>query len=369
MLNRRAISNVPRILGLSILILASLTSLGQAGEFQEKFTFNGQELELSNLVGEVTVLPASGNQIQVEVFVRGEDADSDLIEFSSSKGDVSKLAVVFPLDDHKKYVYPPMGRNSSTTIHFENSDNNDNSWLRKVFSFGTGKRIKVEGKGRGLEMWADITVRVPEGRSLLVVNGVGEIAASDCKADLNLDINSGSITGENLVGKFIADTGSGRVVAENIVGDTNIDTGSGSVKVVGFKGNTLLVDTGSGKVTVEHAICDKLDIDTGSGSVNAQGVEADRARIDTGSGSVVFQLDRMGTGKFDVDTGSGSVQFYLPENASASIIADTGSGGVDVALTGAMIQKKGRDRVELVVGDGAAKVRLDTGSGSVKISY
>ncbi len=76
----------------------------------------------------------------------------------------------------------------------------------------------------------------------------------------------------------------------------------------------------------------------------------------------------MGTGKFVVDTGSGSVQFVLPDNASASIIADTGSGGVDVDLTGAMIKTKDRDRVELVVGDGEATVRLDTGSGSVKIS-
>lgn len=352
---------------LAILLLVALTGSSLAGEFQRNFKFEAQELELTNLVGEVTVLPASGDQFVVDVYVRGEDAEESLLEFSSKKGQTSTLVLEFPLDEHKKYVYPAMGRGSSASIHYSDDNSDDGSWLRKIFSGLSGTRIKIEGRGRGLEMWADITVKVPEGSLLILDHGVGKISAEDCVADLDLDINSGSITASDIVGTFKADTGSGRVIAENMTGNSSIDTGSGSVKVIGFKGDDLLVDTGSGRVTVERVICEKLDIDTGSGSVEAREVGADQARIDTGSGSVVLQLDRMGTGHFEVDTGSGSVKLFLPENASASIIADTGSGGVDVNFTGAMITSKARDRVEMTVGDGEATVRLDTGSGSIKI--
>jgi hypothetical protein len=354
---------------LSFLLIASMASLSMADEFQRSFDFESDELELSSLVGEVTVLPSPSNQFKVEISVRGKDAATDLLEFSTSKGSVGKLVVEFPLDEHKKYVYPPMGRGSSTTISYAEADGEDSSWLRKVFSFASGTNVKVEGRGRGLEMWADITVMVPEGSKLTLVNGVGEITADECHADLDLDSSSGAINARGIVGDFKADTGSGRVVVENIKGSTNIDTGSGSVEVMNFQGDTLLVDTGSGKVKVSQAICRKLDVDTGSGSVVARNVDTDQARIDTGSGSVVLQLDRMGTGKFDIDTGSGGVELFLPENASAKIVADTGSGGVDVLMTGAMYTKKERDRVELLVGDGEAKVRLDTGSGSIKISH
>jgi len=351
-----------------VMLLVVMTTSAIAEEFEKSFHFSGQELELSNLVGEINVLPATGSQFEVNISVRGDDADESLLEFPAKEGRLSKLAIQFPTDEHKKYVYPPMGRGSSTSIHFSDEDSEDSSWLRKIFSGITGTKIKVEGRGRGLEMWADVTVLVPEGSSLIVTNGVGEISAENCIADLDLDINSGSISGTSIEGVFMADTGSGRVVAENINGDTNIDTGSGSVKVTNFKGDDLLIDTGSGSVVVEQIICKKLDIDTGSGGVKAHSVDTDQARIDTGSGSVVLELNRMGTGKFVVDTGSGSVKLFLPENASASIVADTGSGGIDMDLTGVMIKSKDRDSAKFTVGDGEATVILDTGSGSITIS-
>ncbi len=357
-----------RIVVLTVLLMAATTSFSMASEFQRNFKFEGQEFELTNLVGEIIVLPAPGSHFIVEVAVHGEDADESLMNFSSSEGRQSNLAVKFPVDEHKKYVYPPMGKRSSATIYFKEDNPQEKSWLRKIFSGFSGEKIKVEGSGRGLEMWADVTIMVPEGGSLVVVNGVGKISASDIKADLNLDISSGSILANSIEGKFIADTGSGEVIARNITGDANLDTGSGSVEVDGFKGNHLLIDTGSGQVTVKRVVCEKLDIDTGSGGVEARQVATDQAVIDTGSGSVVLQLDRMGTGEFEVDTGSGSIDLILPENASATIVADTGSGDIDVELSGAMIKSKDDDRVELVIGSGKAKVELDTGSGSIEIS-
>jgi lia operon protein LiaG len=333
---------------LVVLLSLGLASTAFAGDIHHEFKFDSRKLNVANLVGEIQVEGGSGDQFIVEIDVRGDDAEDGLLNFVVEKGSKSSLAVQYPTEKYTKYVYPPLGRMSNTSISWGNARETNGSWLKKVFSGAFGDRIKVSGRGSGLEVWADITIRVPEGASLTMKNGVGKVFAT------------------NVEGNLVLDTSSGAVKAESIRGDLLVDTGSGSVNVSDVRGN-LLVDTGSGGVRV-NGVKGDLNIDTGSGSVKARRIESDEAKIDTGSGSVVLELDRMGTGDFVVDTGSGSVELILPSDASARIVADTGSGGIRNRIDDARIRHKDRDRLEMTVGDGEAKVLLDTGSGSVTIS-
>ncbi len=354
----------PGIVTAILLMMVLLALPALAREYEESFSFSGDELKIANMIGKVDVRSGSGDQIRVTVLVRGEDAESDMIEFEVDDGSIGELQIIFPTSDHKKYVYPELGSSSKTTIHFKNG-NNDSSWLRKVF--GMGDKITVRGKGSGLEVWADVLVEVPEGRELKVKLGVGSIEAKDVQADLVLDTNSGAIYAMGITGDLLADTGSGHVKAHDINGEVHVDTGSGSVDIANCRSNSILVDTGSGKVKGNNLICSSLNIDTGSGSVRAHNVEADEAKIDTGSGSVSFQLNRMGTGRFVVDTGSGSIEMDLPEDASAKIYADTGSGSMNNHLQGAVVKNKERREMTLLIGDAEARVTLDAGSGSITV--
>ena len=356
-------------LPLALLFLFTLLAgAALATEFEKEFTFDGKELLVSNMIGKIEVVAGSSDEFRVLVTVRGDDATEDLLEFITEDGSKSALAIKFPLDDHTKYTYPPLGRNSSTTISFHEENDHGGSWLKKVFSGFGGKKVTVKGKGNGLELWADVTIEVPARRILEVRHGVGEIQAVGLEADVNLDTHSGAISVENLKGDLLADTGSGRVAALGVEGDVNIDTGSGSVRVTSCNGAEILVDTGSGSVKVETVSCKYLLVDTGSGSVEAKGIEADKAKIDTGSGSVFLQLDRMGDGKFVIDTGSGGIELVLPADASARIMADTGSGSVRNKVDGADVAVAERDELEMTVGAGAARVTLDAGSGSITVS-
>ncbi len=350
-----------------LFLITLLTSAALATEFQKEFTFDGKELMVSNMIGRIEIVAGSSDAFRVLVSVHGEDAEEGLLEFITEDGSKSALAIKFPLDDHSKYIYPALGRNSSTTITFNEEKDHGGSWLKKVFSGFGGKKITVKGKGNGLELWADVIIEVPARRILEVRHGVGEIQAMGLEADVNLDTHSGPISVENLKGDLLADTGSGRVAAINVEGDVNIDTGSGSVRVDNCNGSEILVDTGSGSVKVNVVTCDYLLVDTGSGSVEAKGIQADKAKIDTGSGSVVLQLDRMGEGRFVIDTGSGGIELILPADASARIMADTGSGSVRNKVEGADITVAARDELEMTVGSGKAKVTLDAGSGSITV--
>lgn len=365
-MNRRPLSPVALCLFL-IACLPSLLAVPSAGaaEITREFTFATTDLYVGNLIGAIDVRQGQGDAFKVTVNLRGDDMSADRITLEQES---DALRIRFPLEKHDSYVYPAMGRGSRCTFSIHDQDTNEKSWLRRTFAMLSGNRVTVRGSGNGLEMWADVTVEVPAGRTLTLRHGVGEVTAADLRADLDLETNVGGIGVERLVGDLRADTGSGNVRATDVEGDLDVDTGSGDVELRDCVADLAKVDTGSGEVEVSGLRCSTLDIDTGSGGVTATGVAADEAKIDTGSGQVTLRLDRMGDGRFVVDTGSGDVELELPQTASAKIVADTGSGDIDSRVPGAHFEKLDDGSRRLVVGDGSADVTLDTGSGSVVVS-
>ncbi len=352
-----------RLLVTFILILLS-AACALAGELHQIFDFDADALQIQNMIGQVEVVPAGGDRIKVSLQVRGKDADQDLITFDTrtdDDGDV--LTIQFPIQDHRKYVYPAMGSGSTASFHY--GEKRNDSWWRRLF--GGDRKITVRGEGDGLEIWVDARVEVPADHAVTVKLGAGAIEARDVDADLVLDNHIGSITARDMAGTLLCDTGSGVVRVIGMEGRLTVDTGSGSVGVSGCAGPALLVDTGSGSVEVADIDCRKLVIDTGSGPVRARGVRADQAHIDTGSGSVQLQLDRMDGGDFRVDTGSGSIILELPADASANIMAENGSGWLSLDRQDAVVKHKNDHEMKLVVGSGKASVDLNAGSGSITV--
>ncbi len=349
------------------IMLLLLASSAIAGEFTENFKLNADELLLISLVGEIKVEPTSGDEFEIRIEVKGDDASRDRIEIDVDKGREAVVRVVFPVDKQRKYVYPRMGRGKST-ISFNGDDVDDkSSWLGKIVRGLQSDRITVSGRGKGLEVWADVTVRVPRNRMADIRLGVGGIEAEGVKGDLVLDIHSGSVVANRIEGSVLGDTGSGSIDFSDIEGDVNADTGSGSVVIARCKGDRIHADTGSGQVRVEDVDCEKLHVDTGSGGVTAVRIKTDAVHIDTGSGAVKLELLRMGKGKYIIDTGSGGIDLTMPDDASARVSADTGSGGISVDVRGVDIGRKKRDDVSFTVGDGDSRVILDTGSGGIRV--
>jgi len=359
----------PLALAAALLVWQAALPLASAGEFDRRFTFEGQELALVNLIGEIQVEQATGGQFEVEVQVRGDDADEKLLDFETDEGRRAVLHIAFPIDEERSYVYPKLGRGASVSFSPPGRDGSGQSdiGLGDILGalIGKGHAIKVRGHGSGLELWADVTVRVPAGAELTVWHGAGEISAAQIQGHLTLRVSGGGITARDIRGNLLADTGSGSVEIEDLEGDLEVDTGSGGVEVLGCRGEVVKIDTGSGRVRTEGIECRDLTIDTGSGRVEALAIGADDIVIDTGSGSVDLVLDRMGKGRFKIDTGSGSIDVQLPEDASARVTADTGSGSISADVEGVQLRKKGR--ASFTIGNGDARMVLDAGSGSIRI--
>lgn len=318
----------------------------------ETHRIEGRRVAVYNLAGQVDVVRGSGSDVVVRLTRGGRDAAR--IEVAVDEiGGRRALRVLYPAD---RIVYPEMGR-GSTTRQGVRSDG--------TFGGGGGERVTIRGSGDGLEAWADLRIEVPAGRSLEVFVAVGEATASGVEADLSIDTGSGGVDATDIRGRLLVDTGSGGVTVSDVEGDVTVDTGSGGVRIDRVRGERILVDTGSGRVEGSALAAATVRIDTGSGSIDVFGVDSPDVVLDTGSGSVEIEMLR-DVERLDIDTGSGSVTVRVPEGLGAELEAETGSGGIDVDFP-VQLNTMRRDHLRGVLGDGDGRIRIDTGSGSIRL--
>lgn len=345
-------------------ILAIRPVAAQAS-FEKRLTVDASSLELIDLIGEVRLEATDAATFEVIVRVDGRDAREDRVSVEQPSGDPARVLVRFPTDKERNYVYPRSGGDFSCDVSIPNLTGGDRSLVDAILRGGE-RRIKVRNHGSGLELWADVTLRVPRGKTTTVRLGVGEIHAAGITGDVTLDTQCGPVSAAQITGALVADTGSGAVRASGIRGRLVVDTGSGAVDIEDCTGPEVSVDTGSGHVALTRVETRELSVDTGSGGVVGAELGADAFTIDTGSGGVELNLTRLGSGDSGIDTGSGAIELRLPTGAEAEIHADSGSGSITYDSPDERFSAE--DEVSFRIGKGGTtQITLETGSGAIRI--
>lgn len=326
---------------------------------QERHEVSGARVAIYDLAGQVTLEPGSGSAVMVQVTRGGRDAGELTID-RGPIGGRETLRVIYPSDDIR---YPTSGWRSNTELRVRDDgtfgDSHDEREGRR-----SGRRVRISDRG-DFEAYADLKIAVPQGQRIEVYLAAGKLSATNVRGDLRLDAAGADVTATGTVGPLVVDVGSGNVTVRDIQGEVSLDTGSGDVDATNVRGDVLRIDTGSGSATVSQAQSRVLDVDTGSGDIEVSGATAQEVRLDTGSGSVRCALGSNPT-NLDVDTGSGSVTLTLPPTYSATLEIETGSGGIEVDFP-VEARRFGSDHLTGRIGDGRGMLRVDTGSGSVRI--
>ena len=332
--------------------VAALTAMPLGAQEVERVS--GRDVAIYNLAGRVEIVPGSGSDV-VRIDRGGRDADELIVETGEIRGRET-LRVIYPSDE---IVYPEMGRGSNTSLSVRADGTFSDGGDRR------GDRVRIRGRGDGLEAWADLVIEVPARAELDVNLAVGEVEARGVEADLSIDTGSGQVTALDIFGHLEVDTGSGSVAVRGVEGDLFVDTGSGRVEVSEVRGREIQIDTGSGSVRGYDLSANAVNVDTGSGSIELETVSAADVILDTGSGSIDIELltdiDRL-----DADTGSGSITVRAPAGLGATVDIATGSGGIDLDFP-VEVRTIRRDEVRGTIGDGRGEINIDTGSGSVKL--
>jgi hypothetical protein len=307
-----------------------------------------QPWAVENLAGTMTVTAADGDRVEAVARVHAEnDRLAAAVRFEQVAGDGGRpvLRVIYPRDEWT-FRYPGHG---STSVEYD------------------GRKVKVS-RHAGVEVWADVEIRVPR-RAVHATfrNVVGPISAGGLQGTVRLDSASGEIAAAGLSGEISADTGSGDIRAERIEGSFECDTGSGTCLLTGFTGDTVGCDTGSGAITVRHVVARTVTTDTGSGSIRVEGADIEEFRGDTGSGRISLEVTGNRLRRVRADTGSGSVEVRVPADTGFELAADQGSGDLECGFEDAQPVVHGRRVVGYRRGDRRVTIDADTGSGDVAV--
>ncbi len=325
---------------------------------EQTFAAAGQ-VRIANLAGHVELVPAANGPVKVVAVVNAEGDSSqethDLLQAMTwVQENDGTWNLAYPVDRYDAFVYPSgllsLGSNNSTRFR--------------------GRRVHVYGGARrgAPVLYADLTVNVPKGVRLKMVDAVGAIHGSNLTADLYLDTGSGNVKLDGAAGELDIDTGSGDVELHNVAGNTKADTGSGDVTVDGIDAESLKVDTGSGDVAVSHATLRDLLADTGSGDVAVDDTRLETFVADTGSGGVRLSGDLSGARKIDIDTGSGDVEVFGGPAFEFDLTTDIGSGDVSIGYADAQLRLERHEVIGARRGSGQTQFFVDTGSGDLTVA-
>ena len=351
--------STPALALLATLALAAPAAAAMATRTVDHTVPAGGLVKIANLAGRVVLSPAASGPLKVVAVVNAEGRSpqetSELIQamrWVQERDGTWNLA--YPVDRYDGFVFPQslswMG--GETTVKFR------------------GHRVHVYGGARrGVPvLYADLTVSVPRGAQVKVVNVVGDVRGQNLSADLSLDTGSGDIKLDGVAGKLHVDTGSGDIELRQVAGDTVADTGSGDVTIDDIAAEVLKIDTGSGDVTVTGATLRDLAADTGSGGITVESGGLETFRADTGSGDVTLRGDLTAARSIDVDTGSGEVEIFGGPAFEFDLTTDVGSGDVSVGYTDAELRRNRREVVGARRGSGQTRIMVDTGSGDVRVA-
>jgi DUF4097 and DUF4098 domain-containing protein YvlB len=159
-----------------------------------------------------------------------------------------------------------------------------------------------------------------------------------------------------------ASSGSGNVTVDGVGDNARLSTGSGDIHATGLEGG-FNVNTGSGNIYAEQTGQGDVRAQTGSGNIELRNLHGG-LRAGTGSGDI----KAAGSPSMDwkLETGSGSIEFW-PGSAGFTLDASTGSGSVHTDEEMTVQGSFDRHHITGKVHGGGPTVRIETGSGDVRI--
>ena len=159
-----------------------------------------------------------------------------------------------------------------------------------------------------------------------------------------------------------AGSGSGDISDDGVGANAKLNTGSGSIHATGLKGS-FKVETGSGDIYAEQTGDGDVKAQTGSGRVELKDIHG---ALHAGTGSGDIKISGSPTGDWHLGTGSGSVEFW-PGSTGFVLDASTGSGSVHTEHEMTVQGSFDRHHITGKVNGGGPTVRIETGSGDVRI--
>ncbi len=193
--------------------------------------------------------------------------------------------------------------------------------------------------------------------------------------------------------RITARTGNGTIEAEGVEGELVLRTANGKIEVKGapreafletmnaaieFEGrqSEVVARTLNGGIELEGVTGD-VEASTLSGAIKVEGDAIEHAELRTMSGGIELDASLAEDARVQAKTYSGQVKLTLPEDTSARFDVQSFSGGLQSDFSARLDDENGGAgggwhggpgrRLSFVIGDGNARISIESFSGGVKI--
>jgi DUF4097 and DUF4098 domain-containing protein YvlB len=228
-----------------------------------------------------------------------------------------------------------------------------------------GHLIHIGARGwERTEFSADYTVTVPPDTELRGISGSGNLEVDGIAGPANFTVGSGNVRASGIQNDTHAVVGSGNVSFIDAQGRVDATAGSGEVVVRGAKGD-VRVRTGSGEIEIDRPGAN-VEAEAGSGNIEVRQASGD-VRLHASSGEISVDGNPAPTSYWDIRATSGDVTVHVPAGASFRFYAHTSSGDIHANTPGLQQTSENRHDFEARVGDGRARVEVETSSGAISL--
>jgi len=207
-------------------------------------------------------------------------------------------------------------------------------------------------------------IQVPHETEVSVTVASGAQTILGVRGPVKVQAASGAIRVEKIDRDALLNTISGSVSATNVGDDVQISSSSGRVTVSNTKGD-VRVNAIAGDIQITGP-GGRVEADTASGSVDVHGA-ANNVKAHAVSGRVAVQGDPAANSYWDLKTASGRIQLNVPPSANFHLSAQALSGEIrtDIPI---MIEEQGKHSLRARMGNGGARVEVQTVSGEIRVS-
>jgi DUF4097 and DUF4098 domain-containing protein YvlB len=184
---------------------------------------------------------------------------------------------------------------------------------------------------------------------------------------------NGEIQAEGVGGEIRLHTANGEIEVEGSPREAFLEAMHASIKFEG-EGSEVTARTLHGAIELE-GVTGAVEASTLSGRIQVEGEAIERAALRTMAGEIELDSSLAEGARVEAKTYSGQVRLRLPEDTSARFDVQTFSGGLESDFAsrfpddengGGWRHGPGR-RLSFVVGDGDARISVESFSGGVKI--
>jgi hypothetical protein len=300
----------------------------QSETFKKTVRLGGNgELDISNIVGDITIGRGSGSEATIEV---------------------TKVARAQTVEAARELL--PL-------VKVEINDRSNRVEVRTVYASSDDNMFRGR---RNVNVSVHYTITAPAGTSVTARSTTGNLRATEIAGELSLITTSGNVQVTR-----------GRKV-------DSVKSTSGSIEVTETDSETPIeATTISGDVLMRQVKAPRVELSSISGNVTMQDVQSGKVEAQSLSGNVEFSGVLLKGGRYEVTSHSGNVRIAVTGGTGFEVEANSWSGRVESDMQGLARHNNnnedhpgpGRHSKTLrgVVGDGSAMLEITTFSGNVWI--